>query len=136
MSTDDVPPDGLSLQFIGNATVLLRCAGLTVLTDPNFLRRGQRAYLGYGLSTRRLTDPPLRIEELPQLDAVVLSHLHGDHWDRVARRGLPRDLPIVTTPHASRRLQGLHGFRKAVGLRTWEDHRLLRDGAAPCFPAA
>lgn len=119
----------LSLQFIGNATVLLRCAGFTVLTDPNFLHRGQRAYLGYGLTARRLTEPALAVQELPTLDAVVLSHLHGDHWDRVARRGLPRRVPVITTPHASRRLQGLHGFRRAVGLQTWERHDLVRDGA-------
>jgi L-ascorbate metabolism protein UlaG (beta-lactamase superfamily) len=119
----------LSLQFIGNATVLVRCAGFVVLTDPNFLHRGQRAYLGYGLTARRLTEPALAIEELPALDGVVLSHLHGDHWDRVTRRHLSRQIPVITTPHASRRLQGLHRFRRAVGLQTWEHHDLLKDGA-------
>ncbi|GAA0582874.1 MBL fold metallo-hydrolase [Actinomadura livida] len=119
----------LTMQFIGNATALLRCGPFTLLTDPNFLHRGQRAYLGNGLTTRRLTDPALRIEELPRLDAVVLSHLHGDHWDRVARAKLDRGLPIVTTPHAARRLQGWHRFRHAVGLRTWESHTLVKDGA-------
>lgn len=119
----------LTLEFIGNATVLLRHRGFTVLTDPNFLHRGQRAYLGYGLTSRRLTEPARSLHELPELDAVVLSHLHGDHWDRIARRGLPRHLPIVTTPHAARRLQGLHRFRRAVGLRTWEHVDLLKDGA-------
>ncbi|TDE29067.1 MBL fold metallo-hydrolase [Actinomadura sp. 6K520] len=119
----------LTMQFIGNATALLRCGPFTLLTDPNFLHRGQRAYLGNGLSSRRLTDPALRIDELPRLDAVVLSHLHGDHWDRVARAKLDRGLPIVTTPHAARRLQGLHRFRHAVGLRTWESHTLVKDGA-------
>ncbi|TDC65843.1 MBL fold metallo-hydrolase [Actinomadura sp. GC306] len=118
----------LTMQFIGNATTLLRCGPFTLLTDPNFLHRGQRVHLGYGLTTRRLTDPALRIEELPRLDAVVLSHLHGDHWDRVARAKLDRGLPIITTPHASRRLQGLHRFRHAVGLRTWESHTLVKDG--------
>jgi L-ascorbate metabolism protein UlaG (beta-lactamase superfamily) len=29
------------------------------------------------------------VTSLPDLDAIVLSHLHGDHWDRIARRGLP-----------------------------------------------
>lgn len=119
----------LALTFIGNATVLLRYCGFTILTDPNFLHRGQRAYLGYGLTSRRRTEPALSVDALPPLDAVVLSHLHGDHWDRVARRGLPRHLPIVTTPHASRRLQGLHRFRGAVGLRTWEHFDLVKDGA-------
>jgi len=35
-----------SLTFIGNATVLLRIGSFTLLTDPNFIRKGQRAYLG------------------------------------------------------------------------------------------
>jgi L-ascorbate metabolism protein UlaG (beta-lactamase superfamily) len=46
-----------SLTFIGNATTLIRLGGFTLLTDPNFIRRGQRAYLGKGLWTRRLKDP-------------------------------------------------------------------------------
>ncbi|QXJ20464.1 MBL fold metallo-hydrolase [Actinomadura graeca] len=117
-----------SLTFIGNATTLLRCGPFTLLTDPNFLHRGQRAYLGHGLSTRRLTEPALRIEDLPRLDAVVLSHLHGDHWDRVANARLDRGLPIITTPKAARRLQGRHRFRHAVGLRTWESQTLVKDG--------
>ncbi|MCS0635525.1 MBL fold metallo-hydrolase [Streptomyces sp. LP05-1] len=122
-----VPPAASAeLSFIGNATLLIRYGDLTLLTDPNFLHRGQRAYLGHGLVSKRLTEPALDVRELPQdLDAVVLSHLHGDHWDRVTRRHLDRSLPVVTTPHAARRLQGLHGFRRAVGLRTWEGHPLI-----------
>jgi L-ascorbate metabolism protein UlaG (beta-lactamase superfamily) len=119
----------LELTFIGNATVLLRWGPFTLLTDPNFLHAGQRVHLGYGLFSERLLEPALQVDELPALDAVLLSHLHGDHWDRVARRGLDRSLPIVTTPHASRRLQGVQGFRRAVGLRTWERHSLVKDGS-------
>ncbi|WP_344321439.1 MBL fold metallo-hydrolase [Streptomyces macrosporus] len=122
------PPAGAAeILFVGNATLLIRYGDLTLLTDPNFLHRGQYAYLGKGLLSKRLTEPALSVDELPpDLDAVILSHLHGDHWDRVARRRLPRSLPIVTTPHASRRLQGLHGFSRATGLPTWHDHVLLR----------
>ncbi|GII00592.1 MBL fold metallo-hydrolase [Planobispora takensis] len=116
-----------SVLFIGNATVLIRYGGFTLLTDPNFLHRGQRAYLGYGLTTRRRTDPALEIDDLPPLDAVVLSHMHGDHWDRVARRGLDKDVPILTTRQAARRLKR-QGFHQARGLDTWEDHRLQRGG--------
>ncbi|MFC8869272.1 MBL fold metallo-hydrolase [Streptomyces sp. NPDC057148] len=120
-SPDRTPDDSLRLHFVGNATVLLRYRGLSLLTDPNFLHRGERAHLGYGLVSRRLTEPAPALGDLPELDAVVLSHLHGDHWDRRARRSLSRSLPIVTTPHASRRLQGVHGFHRAVGLRTWQE---------------
>jgi L-ascorbate metabolism protein UlaG (beta-lactamase superfamily) len=67
-----------------------------VLTDPNFLHQGQRAYLGYGLVSKRRKPPALTVAELPPIDAIVLSHLHGDHWDRVAQRGLDHSLPVVT----------------------------------------
>jgi L-ascorbate metabolism protein UlaG (beta-lactamase superfamily) len=126
----DPTPGGLSgaptLTFVGNATTILRLGAFTVLTDPNFLRRGQRAYLGKGLWSRRLQDPARRIEELPELDAVVLSHLHGDHFDRVARRSLTRDVPLLTTPSAARRL-ARWGF-PAEPMRTWQRTTLERDG--------
>ncbi|WP_257570952.1 MBL fold metallo-hydrolase [Streptomyces sp. NP160] len=122
------PDEPATATFIGNATVLLRWGPFTLLTDPNFLHRGDLAWLGHGLVTRRLTEPALQVDQLPDLDAVLLSHLHGDHWDRVARRGLDRGLPIITTPHAARRLQGRAGFRRADGLRTGERRTLNRDG--------
>ncbi len=114
-----------SLFFIGNATTLIRYGELTLLTDPNFLHAGQYAYLGHGLVSRRRTEPALDVTELPPLDGVVLSHLHGDHWDRVAQRGLDRDLPVVTTPHARAKLHH-RGFRGALGLATWESTTLTR----------
>jgi L-ascorbate metabolism protein UlaG (beta-lactamase superfamily) len=59
--TSDGPPVGpLSntatdqITFIGTATTLIQVAGFTILTDPNFLHRGQRAYVGMGLTTKRL----------------------------------------------------------------------------------
>jgi L-ascorbate metabolism protein UlaG (beta-lactamase superfamily) len=118
-----------SLQFIGNATVLIRWGPFTVLTDPNFLHAGQRAHLGFGLTATRLKDPALDVTGLPPLDAVVLSHLHGDHWDRLATRHLDHGLPVLTTPHAARRLQGIHGFRRASGMQTWESQTLLKEGS-------
>jgi len=107
-----------SLQFVGNATMVLRFDGITVLTDPNFLHKGERAHLGYGLTSARLVDPAFGVDQLPRLDAVLLSHLHGDHWDRVAERGIDRSLPVITTPKAARTLQH-RGFDAAEGLETW-----------------
>ncbi|MEU0168408.1 MBL fold metallo-hydrolase [Streptomyces iakyrus] len=121
--------NAIDIHFIGNATVLLSYGPLTLLTDPNFLHRGQYAYLGHGLLTRRLTEPALDVHELPRLDAVVLSHLHGDHWDRRGRRHLDHTVPILTTPHAARRLRTVHGFHRTAGLRTWKALTLRRDGA-------
>ncbi|MFE2757883.1 MBL fold metallo-hydrolase [Actinosynnema sp. NPDC059335] len=117
-----------SLFFVGNATTVLRLGPFTLLTDPNFLHRGQWTHIGQGVVARRLKDPAVGIGALPPLDAVVLSHFHGDHFDRVASRGLDRDLPILTTPHAARRL-GRRGFREPVALSTWEDLSLTKGGA-------
>jgi len=46
-----------SLFFIGTATIILRYAGLTILTDPNFLHQGDHVHLGYGLRSTRRTNP-------------------------------------------------------------------------------
>ncbi len=121
------PPEG-ALTFIGTATTLLRYAGFTVLTDPNFLHRGGLLHVGDGIITRRLTQPALTIEQLPPVDVVVLSHLHGDHWDRVARRGLPKSLPVLTTRHAARALRR-QGFQQAVAMNTWQTQVVRRGGA-------
>ncbi len=113
-----------TLTFVGTATTLIRLGSFTVLTDPNFLHRGQRAYLGKGLWSRRLTEPSMQPADLPQLDAVVLSHLHGDHFDRVARRGLSRGQPVLTTPEAARRLHRW-GFA-TEGLQPWQQQVLTK----------
>jgi L-ascorbate metabolism protein UlaG (beta-lactamase superfamily) len=128
MSDDDATASNsrCTLQFIGTATVLLRFGPFTVLTDPNFLHRGERAYLGYGLSSRRLTDPALEIDALPPLDVVVLSHMHGDHWDRKAKKGLDHAVPVVSTPQAARALRR-QGFGKSAGLATWTSQVLTKD---------
>jgi L-ascorbate metabolism protein UlaG (beta-lactamase superfamily) len=116
-----------SLQFIGTATMVLRLGPFTLLTDPNFLHQGQRAYLGYGLTSKRRTQPAITVDQVPALDAILLSHMHGDHWDRVAKKGLPRDVPVLTTSKAARALRR-QGFAAAEGLATWDSSTLERDG--------
>ena len=108
-----------SIFFVGTATVILRYAGFTILTDPNFLHAGDHVHLGYGLTAERLTNPALEIEQLPPLDFCVLSHYHGDHFDRVAEERLQKDLPIVTTEHAAGELRD-KGFTAPLALDTWD----------------
>lgn len=119
--------DDVTLTFGGTATTLLRLGPFTLLTDPNFLHRGQRAHLGYGLRARRLTDPAITPEDLPPLDAVLLSHMHGDHWDRIATRSLPKDLRVVTTGEAARCLAD-RGFTGTEDLQPWQTTELSRGG--------
>lgn len=113
--------------FIGNATFLITYGNVTILTDPNFLHRGEHAYLGHGLISKRLQDPALTVDQLPRLDAIVLSHLHGDHWDRRAQKDLDHALPVITTPHAAKRLRR-RGFESAIELTTWQSRTVTVDG--------
>ncbi len=108
-----------SVQFIGTATTIIRYGGLTILTDPNFLHRGEKIHVGYGIHATRLTDPAIEFDELPRIDFVVLSHLHEDHFDRLVEARLPRDTPILTTAEAAHALRG-KGFRRSFALRTWD----------------
>jgi L-ascorbate metabolism protein UlaG (beta-lactamase superfamily) len=121
------PAQDVTMTFGGNATMLLRIGGFTLLTDPSFLHRGQRAYLGKGLWTRRLTDPALQPTQLPALDAILLSHMHGDHWDDIATRNLPKETPVVTTQEAARALNR-KGFAATSDLRPWQQHVLGGQG--------
>ena len=89
------PGDGLTVAWLGHATVLLNIRGSFVLTDPTLERR---IGIGRGLAKlgpRRLVQPALRPRELPRLDAILLSHAHMDHTDIGTLRHLRRDVPVV-----------------------------------------
>ncbi len=117
-----------SIFFIGTATVIIRYAGFTILTDPNFLHAGDHVHLGYGLTAERLTNPAIEIEELPPLDFCILSHYHGDHFDRIVEERLQKDLPIITTEHAAGELKE-KGFRAPLALDTWQSVTVTKNDA-------
>src|SRR5438132_11737121 len=75
------PDTGLHAAWLGHSTVLLKIDGYTILTDPVF---SDRAGLSLGTVTvglKRLVAPALPLSRLPQLDLIVLSHAHMDHFD-------------------------------------------------------
>jgi L-ascorbate metabolism protein UlaG (beta-lactamase superfamily) len=117
-----------SVQFIGTATVLIRYQGLAILTDPNFLHKGEKVHLGYGLTSTRLTNPALDLDQQPPIDLVVLSHLHEDHFDRFVQTHLDKNIPIVTTREASEALRKL-GFTRAYGLSNWDAVEVDKGGS-------
>jgi L-ascorbate metabolism protein UlaG (beta-lactamase superfamily) len=111
--------DSGSVQFIGTATVLLRYQGLTILTDPNFLHQGERVHLGYGLTSKRLTNPAIDLKDLPPIDLVVLSHMHEDHFDKLVQQQLDKHIPIISTPGAVAALKRM-GFLQTIALSDWD----------------
>lgn len=69
----------LAVTWLGHATVLFELDGHTVLADPVWESRvSPSTWLG----PARLHPAPLALEELPELDAVVISHDHYDHLER------------------------------------------------------
>lgn len=116
---DSANADSGSITFVGTATVIIRYAGLTILTDPNFLHKGDHVHLGYGLTSERLTNPAITLDKLPPIDLIVLSHMHGDHFDQLVQQKLDRNIPVVTTPDAAKKLEEL-GFKAGHALHTWD----------------
>jgi len=117
-----------SIFFVGTATVIIRYAGFTILTDPNFLHSGDHVHLGYGMTSKRRTDPAIDIDQLPPLDLCVLSHMHGDHFDRIAETRLDKNLPIISTRHAAASLKS-KGFKAPHGLEMWETFTVKKGDA-------
>ena len=75
------PESGLRVTWLGHATALVDLDGARVLTDPVWSERVSP--LGR-VGPRRFFQPPVALEELPPLDAVVVSHDHYDHLDMPA----------------------------------------------------
>lgn len=123
-----------SIFFVGTATVILRYAGFTIMSDPNFLHQGDHVHLGYGLQSHRTTNPAIEIEDLPPLDFVVLSHMHEDHFDRVVKQKLDKKIPIVSTPHAVAELKK-EGFQSTYALNPWEKLSILKGDYRLCVTA-
>lgn len=78
--TPEVPPQtgDLAVTWYGHATTLLEVDGRRFLLDPVF---GERVSPVRGRGPKRMHPVPGEIEELPPLDAVVISHDHYDHLD-------------------------------------------------------
>jgi L-ascorbate metabolism protein UlaG (beta-lactamase superfamily) len=90
----DEAPDG-TLYRLGHSTVLLKLEGRYWLTDPVF---SERASPVQWAGPKRFHTPPIAIDDLPVLSAVVLSHDHYDHLDRDTVRALAEKTEIFLTP--------------------------------------
>mgnify|MGYP001259444796 CR=1 FL=1 len=85
----------MQLQLIRNATLKLSVAGRTVLVDPYLApRHSLPSYTGR--SPNPMVDLPLSIDDiLDGVELVVVSHLHSDHFDSVAKEVVPKRLPVI-----------------------------------------
>lgn len=76
-----------SIIFIGHSTVLIHLNGTNILTDPNFNN--------WAVIVHRGREPGIKIENLPKIGAVLISHAHRDHLDKWTMEQLPKDTPVL-----------------------------------------
>ena len=84
----------MQIQLIRNATLRLAYANRKFVTDPFLAAKGTlRSFVD--ISPNPLVDLPCPPEEvIEDIEMVLVSHLHSDHFDQVAQELLPKNLPL------------------------------------------
>ena len=80
-----------------NATAKIEYAGKRILVDPVLAAKG--AYPGFEGTINSdkfnpLVDLPVPVDEILDVDAVIVTHTHSDHWDEAAKKLIPKDMLI------------------------------------------
>ena len=134
----ETPPDrvgagGLRVTYINHATWLIQLDGLNILTDPIFTwRAGPTGRLG----PKRVRPAGLALEQLPPLDAVLVSHNHYDHLSLPSLQALAeRSAFRLVLPEGNRCLLPVGLQHLAHELRWWQGLRLAHRSDVFLVPA-
>ena len=103
----------MQIQLIRNATMKICMAGKTILTDPVLSsRHGIESFAG--IEKNPTVDLPFSVENVVKdIDAVLVSHLHQDHFDAAAREVLPKDISLFCQPADEAQLRE-NGFKNVT----------------------
>ncbi|WP_343562171.1 MBL fold metallo-hydrolase [Kiloniella sp. b19] len=111
-------PAEVQVTWVGHSTFLIQHDGLNILTDPIFSERASPfSFAG----PKRYTKPAITLEDLPRIDAVVISHNHYDHMDNETIRALGNG-PVWYVPLKNRELLEDENVTNVVELDWWEEH--------------
>jgi L-ascorbate metabolism protein UlaG (beta-lactamase superfamily) len=117
------PVDDLRVTWLGHSSMLLELDGVRVLTDPVFGNRlGPVSFMG----PKRFHAPPVTVEQLPPLDAVLVSHDHFDHLCKPTIEQIAKlDVPVITSLGVGAHLEAFGVLpERIVELDWWEQHAL------------
>ena len=122
-----------TVTWIGHATLLVQLDGVNFLTDPNWARRS--GPFGGLVGVKRFTPPPMRLEDLPRIDFVLISHDHYDHLDEPTVRRLAEVFnPTFVVPLGLKSWLADRGITNAVEL-DWGQSVKLKGVTVVCSPA-
>jgi L-ascorbate metabolism protein UlaG (beta-lactamase superfamily) len=122
-------PGRVRATFVNHATVLLQVGPLNILTDPIWSER--TSPVGWA-GPRRVHAPGIAFDDLPPIDAVLVSHDHYDHLDLgTLRRLAARDRPRIYTGLGLASWLERNGLDEVTELEWWQavdlapQHRLV-----------
>ncbi len=121
----------MKIQLIRSATLRLDYAGKQVLIDPYLAAKFSRPSFT-GKSPNPMVDLPFSPQEvISKIDAVIVSHLHSDHFDPAAQELLPKDTPILCQPMDEIPItsMGFHNVTPVVVSLVWHGITITR---TPC----
>lgn len=103
----------MNITQIRNATLLIEYGNKTFLVDPCLGDKG--SYPPFPYSNRQdqrnpLVDLPYSIEQLIHVDAVLVTHLHIDHWDEKAEKNIDKAMKIFVQNKADAKIITKSGF--------------------------
>lgn len=101
----------VAITWIGHASFLIQFTDLNVLVDPNFAN--------WLFLLKRIKRSGLRIEDLPPIDLVLLTHAHFDHFHKPSLRRLPHP-KVGVMPWGVGDLALDLGFERVIELAWWE----------------
>jgi len=117
-----VPEAGLRYTVVNHATVLIQTGGVNVLTDPIWSKRTSPVEFA---GPRRVRAPGLEMDQIPPLDAVLISHNHFDHMDAATLRKLcQRGRPLILTGVGNARYLKNVGADRVEELDWWQSRQV------------
>jgi L-ascorbate metabolism protein UlaG (beta-lactamase superfamily) len=124
--------DQLRVTWLGHSSAMINIDGFRLLTDPVFAKR-----ISIFGPTRFSGEVPIKIDQVPEIDAVIISHDHYDHLNRFSIKGLQERAKCFLVPlGVGARLQRWGVPKdKIVELDWWQEHHLGQGLMVAATPA-